>query len=568
MFDKIQQFIYTSSPWNLGNGGYGIFTKSAGIGLDLAKMYCGLFSYSIPNGVEDNVSGYPVTYAAVHIPERSFCLVGTSRYLGKRWYENRGGDYISHVLMIPDEFFPFSFSSLYHSGYFWQEVPEELRQRALEYMRSPFEEEPPALDEISRDSFLEILERGKEKAAANLKQVSKEVRCDEFSQFFEKALEPSDECGIQINLSSSSLRNVMEYLPDFLPSNLRCSINFETFACNKNQKNTVFSGILGKCSTVSTQETTIDEIVDLLGLLSFAEEWDALEKPSKENSIQDFKETAKFLFMTQNGVPLELMPHRLLAKRDDTYEKLLSILKATIDAKTNGWDARMLLAKCVYGFEFPEETLLKAETSLVAHTSLDMLLPFFDGLPRGIEKQAELLTMLSRAAAHGNEHFQEQCQDILSKHLILTEKLLRSTKDSDGPIGVLAAEAIAIRYLNASEAPSPLEAEIRDALCQYNESALVEAALTCQEFQEKLTSGEITSKEFSLGLEMLKSRLVDRNEPLCLWLLPLVASYPLTVEDFAVLYEIFGKTDIGYHAFFQAFLPNGGGIPFNYLVDQ
>ncbi|MBQ7178293.1 MAG: hypothetical protein IJS08_12835, partial [Victivallales bacterium] len=99
MPEKIQQFIYTSSPWNLQNGGYGIFTKSAGLELGQAVKYSGLFTYNVPDGFADDVSGSPVSYIAMHVPERSFCLVGTSRYLGKRWYEHRGGDYISHVLM-------------------------------------------------------------------------------------------------------------------------------------------------------------------------------------------------------------------------------------------------------------------------------------------------------------------------------------------------------------------------------------------------------------------------------------------------------------------------------------
>ena len=564
MPEKIQQFIYTSSPWNLQNGGYGIFTKSPGLELGQAVKYSGLFTYNVPDGISDDVSGCPVSYIAMHVPERSVCLVGTSRYLGKRWYEHRGGDYISHVLMIPDEFFPFRFSELFHSGYFWQEVPEELRNRALEYMKRPFEEEPPPLEEISQEAFLAILERGREKANERLRQIACEVQGVEFASLFDSMLENTAERSVRIDLATSSLRNIMEFIPDFLPPGVRQNANFETFACNNAPKKASFSGFLGGNQHASNQSTSVESVVDLPGIYQLTKNWGGREDAAK--AACDFKDTAKFLYMTQNGMPMALMPLDLLTYKDKDSEYLRTLIIEGVEARKDGWEARALLAKIVYGLEISEETLQDAEAFLAEKDSIEELIALMDFLPDRLVRQTELLRHLPSVGAK-RDALLEQCDKLIGKRTELAKAILfEQFCVVEKGLGDMAASAMALHYLGSGNVPSPLSTEMQTALRSHEDVSNVKATLICFDLQEKLSHGQITGVEISHVLEEIGGLLDNTKEAVCIWLPSLLSNFTLTEKDFEILYGLCAKTEAGSHEMINAFLPQNGGVLFDFLV--
>ncbi|MBQ7177718.1 MAG: hypothetical protein IJS08_09915 [Victivallales bacterium] len=516
----------------------------------------------MPEGISEDVSGCPVSYIAIHVQERSACLVGTSRYLGTRWYEHRGGDYISHVLMIPDAFFPFRFSELLHSNIFWQEVPEELRNRALEYMKRPFEEDPPPLEEISQETFLTILERGRETANEKLKQVACKVHGDEFANLFDNLLERSAETSEQINLASSSICNIMEFIPDFLPPGIRATVNFETFACNNVPKKALFSGYLSDEQSASINKASSEIDVDLPSMYDLAERWGAMKVGG--DSIDDYRSAVKFLYMTQNGIPLVMMPLELLTHQDKRSEYLKTVLAEVIESRKNGWEARAVLAKSTYGLEVAPEIVQEAEAAIVENERVAEIINLIVSLQDGIEKQANLLKQLLLAIPDKRELL-GQCGKLISERPELARTLLLMQPCVEKPLGDMAASALALNYLGSKIASSPLSAELKMVFNSHTDIPVVKAVLICLDLQEKLSLGQTKGKEISHALGDMVRILGEIKEAVCIWLPSILSHFPLTEMDFCALYALCAKSKTGLQELIKAFLPQNGGM-FNYLV--
>ncbi|MBQ7175856.1 MAG: hypothetical protein IJS08_00460, partial [Victivallales bacterium] len=420
------------------------------------------------------------------------------------------------------------------------------------------------LEEISQEAFLAILERGREKANERLRQIACEVQGVEFASLFDSMLENTAERSVRIDLATSSLRNIMEFIPDFLPPGVRQNANFETFACNNAPKKASFSGFLGGNQHASNQSTSVESVVDLPGIYQLTKNWGGREDAAK--AACDFKDTAKFLYMTQNGMPMALMPLEIMGNQRKNSEYLRTLIIEGVEAQKNGWEARALLAKIVYGLDFQEETLQDAEAAIVENGGVDELIALMDSLPDRLVRQSKLLRNLLSIGAEREVLF-KQCDKLIGNREELAKTLLlEQSCIVEKGLGDMAASAMALRYLGSENVPSPLDAEMKKALRSHEDVSTVKATLICLDLQEKLSHRQITGSEISLALEEIEGLLGDTKEADCIWLPLLLSSFPLTEKDFSILHGLCAKSKAGSQELITSFLPQNGGLLFNYLV--
>lgn len=126
---KIKQWIYTTSCWNIrGQSGWNTFSYSHGLTsaeVDELERKC-----QIPGNLED--SYFPV-YETLTL-ESGRKVICQTVALGGSFYDGRPGATLTHAFIIDaEEEWPLPAVSYIGSPSFWNDLPEHLKQQALNY---------------------------------------------------------------------------------------------------------------------------------------------------------------------------------------------------------------------------------------------------------------------------------------------------------------------------------------------------------------------------------------------------------------------------------------------------
>ena len=140
---KIEQFVYTASPWGKSDPGWMVFQKSSGIDDSTIGAISPYYRYERPDGWDgapaaDALSSYPVQFVFAK-PESfggDFLLVQTT-FTGRRWYDPRPGDWYVHGFRVPSSIASSGCDSteslfrFFRSDSIQREYPEDLRDKAM-----------------------------------------------------------------------------------------------------------------------------------------------------------------------------------------------------------------------------------------------------------------------------------------------------------------------------------------------------------------------------------------------------------------------------------------------------
>ena len=161
----IYQWVYTYTCWmrmesktDLGMKGFGTYSWTEGLSSsDMSELKRRCASYVFPNdpdipydpNAEEIERFLPVAFYSFKLASGKRALVRT-RYIGKGFYDNRGGALISHALVLDEGDWPEYVMEYYDSPSFWDELPEEIRTEALKYKNDDYDynSQPPYLPSL------------------------------------------------------------------------------------------------------------------------------------------------------------------------------------------------------------------------------------------------------------------------------------------------------------------------------------------------------------------------------------------------------------------------------------
>ncbi len=127
----MKQWIYTTSCWNItGSMGWSTFSYTAGLEpYEVAELEEKVSIYEVP---QSHVMGgkMPLFYSlTLDSGRKAICQISD---LGESFYDGRSGASIAHALIIePHEHWPLSPIAYFGAELFWRDLPEELKQQAL-----------------------------------------------------------------------------------------------------------------------------------------------------------------------------------------------------------------------------------------------------------------------------------------------------------------------------------------------------------------------------------------------------------------------------------------------------
>lgn len=125
--DKIEQFIYTSSPWGKSGSGWMVFQQSSGLVEGTHKAVYPFLNYRVPRGFnsdtsdETELASFPVQFVCAKSPDVGARFILQTCYTGNRWWEGRSGDFWAQTYIVSESA--------------WASLP--LKTNPIQWLRSP-----------------------------------------------------------------------------------------------------------------------------------------------------------------------------------------------------------------------------------------------------------------------------------------------------------------------------------------------------------------------------------------------------------------------------------------------
>lgn len=244
--EKIEQFIYTSSPWGKGGSGWMVFRYSKNFVSGTEKNIYDLLKYKTPQKTcsytyEDlKKSNYPVQFVCTKIPSGEHVLIQTC-YTGTRWWESRSGDFWSQCYIIPKENWK-QISKTNSFNWFRSpsidvEYPEDMRQKAKAVCNREIDfEYPPLLPSLESLFDLEINKN------FDFENVISRVEPAQISQLGNLILEVirreknkvDNPKALIFDASNEKSLDVMALILELLPEQMRLNIQYATYFHDEN----------------------------------------------------------------------------------------------------------------------------------------------------------------------------------------------------------------------------------------------------------------------------------------------------------------------------------------------
>ncbi len=157
------QWVYSYTCWRRpkasGNSrakGFGTYSWTEGLSLtEIEELEARCSAYAYPSGgnlpsrptQEDIDRLFPVAFYSFKLASGRRAIVKT-RYVGKGFYDNRWGATISHGLILDKGNWPVYPLEYFDSPVFWKELPEDVREKAMEYKDRSDAPPPPFLSAL------------------------------------------------------------------------------------------------------------------------------------------------------------------------------------------------------------------------------------------------------------------------------------------------------------------------------------------------------------------------------------------------------------------------------------
>ena len=172
--DKIEQFIYTSSPWGKSGSGWMVFQQSPGLTEGTHKTVYPFLNYRVPRGFnsdtsdETELASFPVQFVCAKAPDGRGRFILQTCYSGNRWWEGRSGDFWAQTYIVSES----AWASLpsktnpiqwFRSPSIGTRYPDEMRELAKAIINREREYEAPpdlptldSLDELEPNHGLDF----------------------------------------------------------------------------------------------------------------------------------------------------------------------------------------------------------------------------------------------------------------------------------------------------------------------------------------------------------------------------------------------------------------------------
>lgn len=246
--EKIEQFIYTSSPWGKRNSGSGwmVFRHSENYKLGIEKNIYDLLRYKVPSkkcsysldGLKSHQ--YPVQFVFTMLSTGERVLIQTCDS-GLRWWDNRPGDFWSQCFVIPEE--NWKYTSKY-SAFNWflspsVDVcyPNDMREKATAICNRelPFED-PPLLPSLESLQELEINQTFCFKTSISRVEPAQISKIGDliFEIISREKNNVNNPKALIFDASNEKSLDVMALVLELLPEKLRKNAQFATYLHDKN----------------------------------------------------------------------------------------------------------------------------------------------------------------------------------------------------------------------------------------------------------------------------------------------------------------------------------------------
>lgn len=245
--EKIEQFIYTSSPWGKRNSGSGwmVFRHSENYKLGIEKNIYDLLKYKVPSkkcsysldGLKSHQ--YPVQFVSTMLSTGERVLIQTCDS-GLRWWDNRPGDFWAQCFVIPEENWKYTSYSAFN-WFLSPSVdvcyPNDMREKATAICNRelPFEDPPllPSLESLSELEFNQdfcfqnVISRVEQTQIAKLGDLIFEIISREKNNV-------NNPKALIFDASNEKSLDVMALVLELLPEKLRKNAQFATYLHDKN----------------------------------------------------------------------------------------------------------------------------------------------------------------------------------------------------------------------------------------------------------------------------------------------------------------------------------------------
>ena len=246
--EKIEQFIYTSSPWGKRNSGSGwmVFRHSENYKLGIEKNIYDLLRYKVPSkkcsysldGLKSHQ--YPVQFVSTMLSTGERVLIQTCDS-GLRWWDNRPGDFWAQCFVIPEENWKYTSKDSAFNWILSPSVdvcyPNDMREKATAICNRelPFED-PPLLPSLESLQELEINQTFCFKtliSRVDPAQISKlgDLIFEIISREKNNVNNPK---ALIFDASNEKSLDVMALVLELLPEKLRKNAQFATYLHDKN----------------------------------------------------------------------------------------------------------------------------------------------------------------------------------------------------------------------------------------------------------------------------------------------------------------------------------------------